>query len=73
MILIADSGSTKTHWCVVSEAVEFKHIFTKGINPFYQTENEITQEIDLHLQYHQANSKKNTINTLYKPFLVKEF
>ena len=33
----------------------------------------ITQEIDLHLQYHQANSKKNTINTLYKPFLVKEF
>ena len=49
MILIADSGSTKTHWCVVDNAVEFKHIFTKGINPFYQTENEITQEIDLNL------------------------
>lgn len=49
MILIADSGSTKTHWCVVDKAVEFKHIFTKGINPFYQTVNEITQEIDLNL------------------------
>ena len=49
MILIADSGSTKTHWCVVDNAVEFKHIFTKGINPFYQTETEITQEIDLNL------------------------
>jgi N-acetylglucosamine kinase-like BadF-type ATPase len=49
MILIADSGSTKTHWCVVDNAVEYKHIFTKGINPFYQTENEISQEIDLYL------------------------
>ena len=46
MILIADSGSTKTHWCVVSEAVEFKHIFTKGINPFYQTDMEIIALLD---------------------------
>ncbi len=49
MILIADSGSTKTHWCVVDKAVEIKHIFTKGINPFYQNENEIRQELEMNL------------------------
>lgn len=49
MILIADSGSTKTHWCVTDEEIIIKHVFTRGINPFYQTENEITQELELHL------------------------
>jgi glucosamine kinase len=43
MILIADSGSTKTHWGLadensVSPAIEFQ---TSGINPFYQDRNSI--------------------------------
>lgn len=46
MILIADSGSTKTHWCVLDKSLVFKTIFTKGINPFYQSESEITLELD---------------------------
>ena len=45
VILIADSGSTKTHWCVVDDNFVVKEIFTKGINPFYQTEVEIADEI----------------------------
>ncbi len=49
MILIADSGSTKTHWCVTENGVVLKHILTKGINPFYQTVAEITCELELHL------------------------
>jgi len=49
MKLIADSGSTKTHWCVTDNAVVVKNIFTKGINPFYQTEDEILNEVNLHL------------------------
>jgi len=49
MKLIADSGSTKTHWCVTDNAVVVKNIFTKGINPFYQTEDEILSEVNLHL------------------------
>jgi N-acetylglucosamine kinase-like BadF-type ATPase len=49
MVLIADSGSTKTHWCVVDKTGVFKHIFTKGINPFFQSENEIKTEIELAL------------------------
>ncbi|HEY5507669.1 MAG TPA: ATPase, partial [Paludibacter sp.] len=49
MILIADSGSTKTHWCVIDNASIIKNIFTKGINPFYQSEDEIAVEIELKL------------------------
>ncbi|NDP19800.1 MAG: ATPase [Paludibacter sp.] len=47
MMLIADSGSTKTHWCLNENSGLVKHIFTKGINPFYQTEEEITRELEL--------------------------
>ncbi len=49
MILIADSGSTKTHWCVIKNGKEFKQVYTKGINPFYQNENEIRHELEMHL------------------------
>jgi len=49
MHLIADSGSTKTHWCVTENEVVLKHIFTKGINPFYQTLEEISQELESQL------------------------
>lgn len=40
MILIADSGSTKTDWCLADETqtIAFK---TAGINPFFQTDDEI--------------------------------
>lgn len=49
MLLIADSGSTKTQWCLVNECEIIKQIFTKGINPFYQSESEIKSEIELTL------------------------
>lgn len=49
MTLIADSGSTKTHWCLIKDGAEIQHFFTKGINPFYQTKDEIGSEIDIHL------------------------
>lgn len=45
MILIADSGSTKTDWCLVEHGVILQQIFTKGTNPFFQTEEEISNEI----------------------------
>lgn len=45
MILIADSGSTKTHWCVILNNTPVKQIRTKGINPFFQSEEEIRQEL----------------------------
>lgn len=37
MILIADSGSTKTDWRVVSEGRVIQTVTTQGINPFHQS------------------------------------
>lgn len=39
MTLIADSGSTKTAWCLIGDGHHTFH--TQGINPFQQTEDEI--------------------------------
>jgi glucosamine kinase len=44
MILIADSGSTKTAWGLVdSNTKEASYIMTGGINPLYQQKHEIIQ------------------------------
>lgn len=45
MILIADSGSTKTDWCMVEQGEMVQQIATKGTNPFFQSEEEISNEI----------------------------
>ncbi len=45
MKLIADSGSTKTDWCVIDNNGLLKQLTRQGINPYYQTEEEINQEI----------------------------
>ena len=42
MILIADSGSTKTEWRLISDDQStIETCFTKGINPFYQNTEDI--------------------------------
>ncbi len=41
MILIADSGSTKTYWSLLTADGGCNHYYTQGINPFFQTEYEI--------------------------------
>jgi glucosamine kinase len=46
MKLIADSGSTKTSWKLISPTGETKDIKTSGINPFFRTEEDITQELE---------------------------
>lgn len=44
MILIADSGATKTDWMIVSDNIT-KTIGTEGINPFHQSEDYIRNTI----------------------------
>ena len=44
-ILIADSGATKTDWCLMQQGVIIHQFNTKGISPVFQTEDEITEEI----------------------------
>ena len=59
MILIADSGSTKTDWCIVFNGTLIKRIGTKGINPFFQSEEEIQQELtaNIRLDFNQYDDK----------------
>ena len=37
MVLIADSGSTKVHWCLITASGQCSDVFTDGINPLFQT------------------------------------
>lgn len=46
MILIADSGSTKTDWCMVENGETVLRFKTRGMNPFFQKEEEIREEIE---------------------------
>ncbi len=43
MKLIADSGSTKTVWRIIQEGNIEKEFVTEGINPYYQTKEQIKE------------------------------
>ena len=45
MILLADSGSTKTHWCLMTANGQSSDFYTDGINPFQQTSDAIKNSI----------------------------
>lgn len=49
MILIADSGSTKTHWCLMAANGQTSEFTMDGINPFYQTSDAIKNSISVQL------------------------
>ena len=60
MILIADSGSTKTEFGLVETNAEKKIFILPGINPFYQSETEIRELInnDLYPKLTEYNIQK---------------
>jgi N-acetylglucosamine kinase-like BadF-type ATPase len=41
MILLADSGSTKTEWKILKDGIPFESIFSSGINPYFLSDKEI--------------------------------
>ena len=45
MILIADSGSTKTDWAIVTASSQPVVLSTQGINPIHQSREQIVQII----------------------------
>ena len=49
MRLIAESGSTKAEWCLLEGNHVAEHVFTEGINPFFQTRREISRLVRLQL------------------------
>ena len=52
MILLADSGSTKTSWTMIDENKELGPWETIGLNPFYHDAQSIHAEIVQHLVPH---------------------
>ena len=61
MILIADSGSTKTTWCVSDSDNTKKFYSTSGINPFFRTTDDIVAELKKEL----APKIKGEITAVY--------
>jgi N-acetylglucosamine kinase-like BadF-type ATPase len=59
MILIADSGSTKTDWRLIDTAKQIHQFSTQGINPFFQTSEQIEQMLEAELipqlKIHRSN------------------
>ncbi|MCW3101825.1 MAG: hypothetical protein JWO09_265 [Bacteroidetes bacterium] len=45
MILIADSGSTKTDWRLIDDEQKIRQFSSQGINPYFQTNEEIASII----------------------------
>ena len=48
-ILIADSGATKTDWCLLQQGEIIHRFNTKGISPVFQSQEEIAKEIKTHV------------------------
>lgn len=49
MIILAESGSTKTEWCLINKNGIVEQCFTDGINPSLQTRKEISHIVRLQL------------------------
>ncbi len=45
MVLLADSGSTKVHWCLVTASGQCSDVITDGINPLFQTSDAMRNSI----------------------------
>lgn len=60
MIAIADSGSTKTDWCVYDRQHGVQEIQTGGLNPYFVSANDISTILnkDLHPYFNKDDVKK---------------
>ncbi len=46
MILIADSGSTKTNWVLADAGREIKRMRLEGMNPYFRSVEDLSEELD---------------------------
>lgn len=49
MKLIAESGSARTEWSLIDDKKVVEHLFTSGLNPFFQVRRDISRSIRLEL------------------------
>ena len=78
MILIADSGSTKTEWKVIKNGIPLDSIFSSGINPFFLSGEEIFRLLKKELKDISSSSFRHVYfygtgcNSKAKENIVKE-
>lgn len=61
MILVVDSGSTKTEWKIIEEGIPHESLFSSGINPYFLSAEEI-----FHLLRKETGSlSSNTFRKIY--------
>lgn len=61
MILIADSGSTKTDWRLIDDNHEIYQYATQGINPYFHTQEQIAEIIEKELLFQLSKSVQTHI------------
>lgn len=62
MILLADGGSTKVHWCLIDKGNTVKELYTKGANPFSRSSESIKREFK---EYLTPEFNKFEINSVH--------
>lgn len=65
MILIADSGSTKTDWRLIDDEKKIRPFQTQGISPFFQTEEDIIILLKTELISADNFPKEKNIEKIY--------
>ena len=84
MMIIADSGSTKTDWIIVDENQKSISMETKGVNPFFQNTDNIykdlenkfapkVKEIIKEVYFYGAGCLKNETDYIVKDALIRIF
>src|SRR5450432_278797 len=62
MILVADSGSTNTNWCLINPNQEICYFDTEGYNPYFVSTGYIAQSLATNFP---QNINRATINDIY--------
>lgn len=62
MILIADGGSTKTNWCLVTNDEKKVYFNTEGYNPYFVSEAYITKSLNENLPVDLEKDKITEVN-----------
>lgn len=62
MIIIADGGSTKTNWCLVTEEGKKVYFNTEGYNPYFSSTAYIVQSLMENLPTDLEKSEINEVN-----------
>ena len=84
MFIVADSGSTKTEWRIVESCDKIRTFHTGGINPYYQTSEDINKIVSIitksiepnkinHVFYYGERCTSPEKNTIVNIAFVKSF